>query len=1003
MSSLPSVLSSRLIAFRGVGLILLLAIASPWVPLPWLAAIGVLMAFAIEWMLKRRESTNRSRPEGIIESAVDHLPGVFFIVGPDLLIQRWNDGFRSVSGYDPASVVGRPVSSFFDASDEELIHDTFSSLLSGGTQRFEATMTTHGGRRIPVRVTGTRVSGADGPVIVATAINVLEQKRTETALERQQNQYRLLAENISDVVTLHDEAGRRLYVSPSIRDLVGRDPDRLFGSLPFEYVHPADVARVRDTFAFAVDGANEVRTEYRIRHEDGHYIWVESIGRTTDNSQGEAALLVVTRDVTIRKRRENDLVESRERLSLQKRRLRLLYDVISQQDRPTDEQLQRVLDLGTDLLGAEVGIVSRIHDDTFVIEASTGDDAYAVGNEYDLEDTYSAFTVREDDVVAIGDTSQSELADAACYERFGLNQFLGAPIHVDGSLYGTLSFASRRSRSRPFTTDDRDFLQALVQWVRAALKSRMQERALADSQRLLEKTEEVANVGGWMYEDQTENFTHTQHLATIFEVDDQYRFHPRDGSDFFGDEAWTRLLRHMHQAYRGGRPFDIAVPAITGEGNRRWLRISCEVERGSNRSGRIWGTVQDITDRREVEDELRVTAQRLAALLTSLHEGVLVEDQNRLVRLVNRPFCDLFNINVDPTDLIGSDARDLALESVQVLKHPDATLNRLSELMDARTTTVGERVELDDGRVLECDYVPIHIDGSRFGHLWKYRDVTMREEREAKLRRAKEAADEARDEARRAERLKSIFLANMSHEIRTPLTSIIGFAEVLEEEVPEPYDHLAGLVGTSGRRLLNTISSVLDLSKLEADRWKLDVDTVDVIGEIQEAMEVYTPRADDSDIELKVEADDDKLFARADCAALQRVLDNLVGNALKFTPEGGCVTLRASHADDHVELVIEDTGPGIGEEMRSHLFEPFVQDPDERSETDTGSGLGLAITRRLVTAMRGAIELDADYDPGARFVIHLPTPATSSNSSPGNDSEEEQLENEHEREKALHD
>jgi signal transduction histidine kinase len=217
----------------------------------------------------------------------------------------------------------------------------------------------------------------------------------------------------------------------------------------------------------------------------------------------------------------------------------------------------------------------------------------------------------------------------------------------------------------------------------------------------------------------------------------------------------------------------------------------------------------------------------------------------------------------------------------------------------------------------------------------------------------------------------------MSHEIRTPLTSIIGFAEVLEEEVPEPYDHLAGLVGMSGRRLLNTISSVLDLSKLEADRWQLDVETVDVVSEVREAMQVYRPRATDCDIDLTMETPDAPLLARADYAALQRVLDNLVGNALKFTPAGGRVTVRAAAQDTQVRLTVEDDGPGIGGEMKKHLFEPFVQDPDERNETETGSGLGLAITRRLVTAMRGSIELDASYDDGARFVIDLPRPASA--------------------------
>ena len=836
-----------------------------WVGSLWILAGGITVAVLVEsWharqstvdgaasaedrLLAEDERTSRS----IIESAVDHLPGVFFVVNESLQIVRWSDGVRNVSGYDTSDIHGRSISSVFWPDSQDHVESTFQRILTGENERIEADLETSDGRRIPLRITGTRVESSSGVSIVGTGLSILEKRRTETQLEQQEQQYRLLAENISDVVTLHDEQGHRLYVSPSIRDLVGRDPDRLFGTLPWEYIHPSDVARVQDVFTFAVGGAGEVRVEYRIRHEDGHYVWVESIGRETSNTGGEAALLVVTRDVSTRKERETALMKSRERLSLQKRRLRLLYDVISQQDRPTDEQLQRVLDLGTDLLGVDVGIISQISDGVYTIEASTQeDDPYRPGSTYPLRETYSSHTIEVGGVVALFNLGASEHANTAYQQRFGLGQYLGAPIYVDGALYGTLSFASERPRSRDFSEDDRDFVRALVQWVRAALKSRTQERALANSQRLLEKAEEVSNVGGWVYDDNTDRFTHTDHLAAIFEVDNDYTFTPEDGHQFFGMDAWSRLMRHIFQAYNEGIPFDVAVPARTGTGRRVWLRISCEVESGDNASQRIWGTVQDITDRREVEDELRVTAQRLESLLTSLHEGVLVEDQNRRVRLINEPFCRLFDIEGLPKDLIGTDARRLAITSKEVLVDPNVTLDRLKSLMQSNTSSIGERVELKNGRVLECDYVPIRIDGTRFGHLWKYRDVTLREEREAKLRSAKEAADKARYEAERAEQLKSIFLANMSHEIRTPLTSIIGFAEVLEEEVPEPYDHLAGLVGTSGRRLLNTISSVLDLSKLEANRWQLNVETINVVSELEEAMEVYRPRANDRNIHLE--------------------------------------------------------------------------------------------------------------------------------------------------------
>jgi signal transduction histidine kinase len=402
------------------------------------------------------------------------------------------------------------------------------------------------------------------------------------------------------------------------------------------------------------------------------------------------------------------------------------------------------------------------------------------------------------------------------------------------------------------------------------------------------------------------------------------------------------------------------------------LRLSGDAEPVSDEVHRIWGTVQDITDRREVEDELRVTARRLQALIASLHEGVLVEDRDRTVQLVNQQFCDLFSVDVSPDELVGVDCTELAAEVTPFVDEPTGFDRRLDEILGERKRIVGERVRLYDGRVMERDFVPIEIDGTYWGHLWKYRDVTESERREAELRAARDAADTARAEAERAERLKSIFLANMSHEIRTPLTSIIGFSEVLEDEVPEPYDRMAELVGMSGRRLLNTISSVLDLSKLEAGRWSLDLQTLDLRAEVTEAARLYRPRAEQRDLAVDVDLPDEPVRARVDRAALQRVLDNLVGNAIKFTPEGGRVVVRLQSNGRGARLEVEDSGPGLDPDLLDHLFEPFVQSPNERDEGASGSGLGLAITRRLVVAMDGSIDLDSDYAGGTRFVIHLP-------------------------------
>jgi PAS domain S-box-containing protein len=967
-SSVESLLQ-RLRASRATLATTAAAAACLWGAPPAVVALIVAAAIGVDVWSRQRVTTGRPSPESLY-AALQHLPGVFFVIGPDMRLRQWNAGFREVSGYETGDFEGQTPARLFSKDDQSAVFRALERVLETGSARVEAELVTKDGRAIPMLFTGARVMLDGVPCVVGTGVNIEDRKRAEAELRRREKQYRLLAENVSDVVTLHDAEGRRLYVSPSSEDLIGFPAEELVGTLPYDRVHPEDRERLHDSIKMAVVGAGGARIEYRVQHADGHYVWVESHGRSTDEDQ--ARFVAVTRDVSAKHERERTLMQSRRRLSLQKRRLRLLYDIIAQQDRPTGEQLQRVLDLGTDLLGVDVGIISWIHDGTFTIEASTAGGIYEPGRSYPLEHTYAALTLRKGGVLDVSFAGRSEIAAEPCYQRFGLEQYLGAPIYVDGDVYGTLTFASESPRSASFTEEDREFVRALVQWVCSALKSRAQERALASSQRLLEKTEEVASVGGWVYEAGADSFTYTEHLSAIFEVDDDHTFTLADGADFFSASAWWRILRRVRRAFATGEPFDLTVPAVTGRGRRRWLRLSGDAEPVSDEVHRIWGTVQDITDRREVEDELRVTARRLQALIASLHEGVLVEDRDRTVQLVNQQFCDLFSVDVSPDELVGVDCAELAAEVTPFVDEPTGFDRRLDEILGERKRIVGERVRLYDGRVMERDFVPIEIDGTYWGHLWKYRDVTESERREAELRAARDAADTARAEAERAERLKSIFLANMSHEIRTPLTSIIGFSEVLEDEVPEPYDRMAELVGMSGRRLLNTISSVLDLSKLEAGRWSLDLQTLDLRAEVTEAARLYRPRAEQRDLAVDVDLPDEPVRARVDRAALQRVLDNLVGNAIKFTPEGGRVVVRLQSNGRGARLEVEDSGPGLDPDLLDHLFEPFVQSPNERDEGASGSGLGLAITRRLVVAMDGSIDLDSDYAGGTRFVIHLP-------------------------------
>ncbi len=247
-----------------------------------------------------------------------------------------------------------------------------------------------------------------------------------------------------------------------------------------------------------------------------------------------------------------------------------------------------------------------------------------------------------------------------------------------------------------------------------------------------------------------------------------------------------------------------------------------------------------------------------------------------------------------------------------------------------------------------------------------------------KIRRQSDDLTVAERGASKANMAKSRFLATMSHELRTPLNAIIGFSELIRDQVMGPdamdtYVDYAADIHNSGSHLLELINDVLDIAKIEAG--KIDLQRQDLIlqEEVGPLWRGFTLRAKKKNLILRIDAPSEPIACFADPRALRQIVTNLVGNAVKYTQNGGCIRLSMETVEDHsIRIEVEDNGPGIPKSYQARIFEPFEQVDNSYQRHAEGSGLGLALTKELVRINGGKIGLESAPGEGSRFWIVMP-------------------------------
>lgn len=274
-------------------------------------------------------------------------------------------------------------------------------------------------------------------------------------------------------------------------------------------------------------------------------------------------------------------------------------------------------------------------------------------------------------------------------------------------------------------------------------------------------------------------------------------------------------------------------------------------------------------------------------------------------------------------------------------------------------------------------YVPHRQAGRVVGFVVMATDLSAEKAVERRLRELNQQLVNARDRAETATRAKTVFLANISHEFRTPLNAVLGFTALLRRELPagKAQAHL-GHVGDAARHLLALVNDVIDLSRIETGQVRVTMEDTDPHRLLQRAVDLMQPRAQEKGLDLQLHAQGLPSVLHTDPRRLTQALLNLLGNALKFTEQGGVTVQAWVHASPAhgacLRVEVNDTGPGIALAAQSQLFQPFSQVDGSLTRRHGGSGLGLSITRDLMALLGGTVGVNSLPGQGARFWLELP-------------------------------
>ena len=501
-------------------------------------------------------------------------------------------------------------------------------------------------------------------------------------------------------------------------------------------------------------------------------------------------------------------------------------------------------------------------------------------------------------------------------------------------------------------------------------ESRQLSARLDQAKEMLLQTNQVAKVGGWEINVKNRKVYWSEVTKQIHEVEPDFVPDVPSALGFLSEESRLDLVNGFNKASLDGTGFDLELELKTAKGKEIWIHVIGNAEFVHGKCKRVFGTLQDIDEKKRAETELFTERARLRAFVTHVPAAVAMLDTDLKYMAVSQKWIEEYNLT--DKNIVGFSACDFFPTAEEKWKGIfDRCLQGAVIVSDEEKWSLGG---WGQDQYIKWEVKPWYqFDGVVGGVMLLTQNVTEATLSREELKQAKLQSDQA-------SMVKSEFLANMSHEIRTPLNGVIGFTDLmLKTKMDDTQKEYLDIVNQSANALLNIINDILDFSKIESGKLELVIDQCDIHELATKSAEILAFPAHKKGLEmlLNIPAGLPR-FAWVDEIRLKQVLVNLLSNAAKFT-ESGEIELKIEvlenmqvNGDEMTcRFSVRDTGIGIREEKQAKIFEAFLQEDGSTTKKYGGAGLGLTISNKLLGMMGSRLQMQSIQGKGSTFFFDL--------------------------------